>query len=168
MQNEVNMPSPYRSPARAHTAARTAPGVEPVEAKVKVGGSEALGWAYLAMVSVNVLLILSLVVRFGVAGIAVWFATSSFMLYAVAHHYRFMVDKVRIDADGLTLLHRGGATTLSAATEDVAEVRFLGGQPAALHVRAHRWGVPGLRFEDGEWVKVLRGLDSLREQGPRA
>ncbi len=119
-------------------------------------GFEALGWGYLAMVCVNALFISWVVGEIGVAGIAVWFAMSSSMLFAVSYHYHHIVEKVRIDGDRLTLFHRGGTTSAVPSAHLEERVRFARGRPVSLRISRSR----SLKFDDGDWAKVLDALDN--------
>jgi hypothetical protein len=147
--------SPYRTPARVSEGTqreRTGPAVE---VKVKTEGWEALGWAYLGLVCVNALFISWVVGAIGVAGIAVWFAMSSTMLFAVSYHYHHIVEKVRIEGDDLTLYHRGGTTSAIRNAHLGSRVSFARGRPVSLRLSVSR----SLRFDESDWERVLDALD---------
>jgi hypothetical protein len=147
--------SPYRTPARVSEGTRRERAEPAVEVRVKAEGVEALGWAYLAMVCVNALFISWVVGVIGVAGIAVWFALSSTMLFAVSYHYHHIVEKVRIEGDDLTLFHRGGTTSAVKNAQLGSRVRFTEGRPVSLRLSVSR----SLRFDERDWERVLDALD---------
>ncbi len=147
--------SPYRTPAAVSEGTRRERTGPAVEVRVQTEGWEALGWAYLGMVCVNALFITWVVGVIGVAGIAVWFAMSSTMLFAVSYHYHHIVEKIRIDDEGLTLFYRGGTTSAIRDAHLGDRVRFAAGRPIALRLSIAR----SLRFKEADWDRVLDALD---------